>query len=372
MTRLSALIPGPVRPLARTIRNAIRGADRTPMTRPLSMEECRHLLEPQEFNLLLEQKQRSKTLIKIHNPSTAIWSSFGSHPVQLVGRWLTGKKEPLEVATLRLSLPEPIHPGSVGVVAVELEAPEFLGHFMIQWDLVQEGGPSTFRQPDQKPLYVEVQVTGRAADDIDYYKVYATADLSKDFWTVVGPSTREEFERLAQIKLKQLQEIGLNENSHVLDIGCGTGQLAVSLEKYLSEQGSYFGTDIGPEAIAYCHEHFKRKNFRFAVNEMTRIPCSGQKYDFITFFSVFTHTYPDETALLLAEAKRLLAPNGIIIGDVFTSHQVERCSGNRGAIELNRDHFLRLVELAGLNATVHASWPWQTHARREIYLYRHR
>jgi hypothetical protein len=52
---------------------------------------------------------------------------------------------------------------------------------------------------------------------------------------------------------------------------------------------------------------------------------------------------------------------------VFTSPLVERCSGNRGAMELNRDHFLKLVRLAGLSAEVLASWPWQKFGRREVF-----
>src|SRR5947208_16326534 len=72
---------------------------------------------------------------------------------------------------------------------------------------------------------------------------------------------------------------------------------------------------------------------------MTSIPVAGVRFDFVVFYSVFTHTFPEETALLSQEAHRLLADGGIIFADVFTSPLVERHSGNRGAVEVNKRNF---------------------------------
>jgi ubiquinone/menaquinone biosynthesis C-methylase UbiE len=193
---------------------------------------------------------------------------------------------------------------------------------------------------------------------------YAIMDRVEDshWWFVGRRAILESFLKTICSKL-QVPDSRLS----ILDVGCGTGQLAVPLESFLSDRGLYHGTDIGEEAIAFCKDRFRRPNFHFARNEMTSLPIQGTRFDFITFFSVFTHTYPDETVLLLAEANRLLAPGGVVIGDVFTSPVVERCSGNRGAMELNRDHFLKLVRLAGLSAEVLASWPWQKFGRREVF-----
>jgi SAM-dependent methyltransferase len=281
---------------------------------------------------------------------------------------LSPRKEPVDAPVVKAALPGPVRPGEAVEVTAALTAPEFLGHYLVEVDLAQDGGPA-FRQFATRPVLVEAQVTGRDADDIDYHKAYATADLSRDYWTVVGPGSKELFDQLGRAKLDTLQRNGLTPDSRVLDVGCGTGQLAIPLEGYLSERGLYYGTDIGREAIDHCRARFRRPNFRFAANEMTALPLDGIEFDFVTFFSVFTHTYPDETVLLLAEARRLLAPGGKVIGDVFTSPMVERCGGNRGAVELNRDHFLRLVRLAGLTAEVLASWPWQKYATREVFVF---
>jgi SAM-dependent methyltransferase len=366
MARLDALVPLPLRPLARRIRDYLRSLDRAPLDHVLAANDCRAAIEVATSSLLLERRASTGCRVRVRNLGSAVWSPHGRRPVGLTMRWLTARKEPLELPVARCWLPSPVPPGEAADVEAIVTAPDFLGHFLIEIDVAQADGPSS-RDAGGRPVRIEAQVTGRDADDIDYHKAYATADLTRDYWTVVGPGTREEYDRLGQSKLKTLRDVGLTLDGKVLDVGCGTGQLAVPLESFLSDCGVYFGTDIGEEAITFCTQRFKRPNFHFVRNEMTSLPIQGMRFDFITFFSVFTHSYPDETVLLLAEANRLLAPNGVIIGDVFTSPVVERCSGNRGAMELNREHFLNLVRLAGLSAEVLASWPWQKFGRREVF-----
>ncbi|QEL15849.1 class I SAM-dependent methyltransferase [Limnoglobus roseus] len=183
--------------------------------------------------------------------------------------------------------------------------------------------------------------------DIDYHREYARTDLTQNYWLIVGPSTKAEYDRLAKLKLQHLIDLGLRPDSRLLDVGCGTGQVAQTCAEYLSDKGFYFGTDVGAEGIEFCKQRFPRPNFRFAVNEATTLPIHGETFDAACYFSVFTHTYLDETALLLAETERLLAPWGWVFADLFTSPTVEGSEGNRGAMVVNRDRFLRLAKLVG-------------------------
>ena len=366
MPRLATLVPAPLRPAARRVRDFLRRWEHIPLDHPLAPDDLRADVRPAAHSFLVEKRASAPCPVAVRNHGPAVWSSYGRHPLWLTLRWLTAKREPLDIPAVRVPLPCPVHPGQQVRVDARLAAPDVVGHFLVAVDLAQDGGPA-LSDHSGRPILLEVQVTGRDADDIDYYKAYAVADLDRDYWTVVGPSTEAEFYRLAEAKLQHLKDVGVTPDARVLDVGCGTGQLAVALEKYLSDRGLYYGTDIGPEAVDYCRTRFTRPNFRFARNEMTAIPIDEAGFDFVTFFSVFTHTFPDETVLLLAEADRLLAPGGVILADVFTSRLVERCAGNRGAMVLNRDHFLTLARLAGLDAAVYASWPNQRHGDREVF-----
>jgi SAM-dependent methyltransferase len=368
MPGLSAVLPPPLRQVARAARRLVRRLAPASVDQVLAPADCRAVLTPLETAFLPEVGSPVNVPLRVEHHGHRPWAGRGRHPVRFVGRWLTPKRQPVgEPVSARL--PD-LYPGQVLACPATLPTPPAVGHYLLELDLEQVGGDG-FQRTDRNPLLLDVQVTGRAADDIDYYKVFATADLSRDHWTSVGPSTREEYDRLAVNKLGHLRDFGFTPDSRVLDVGCGTGQLGTALEPILSDRGCYVGTDIGPEAVAFCRQRFTRPNFRFHVNDMTRLPIRGEAFDYVTFFSVFTHTFPDETALLLHEAARLLAPGGVILGDVFVNPHVERCGGHRGRMELERDHFLRLVSLVGLTAEVYQEWEWQGGpTRRAIYAYR--
>ncbi len=365
MNVLGTLVPAPLRPAARKVKRFFRGLERVRVDAPLAADGCRGAVDLLRPAVLPEKGRAVDCPVRVRNLGTAAWSSDGACPVRLNGRWLTTRREPFPHPGVFARLPHPVRPGESAVVDLRLSPPPALGHFLLELELAQDGGPA-FRDAGSKPALLDVQVVGRAADDIDYHKVYATADLGRDHWTVVGPSTKEEFDTLSRVKLEHLVKLGLTPDSKVLDVGCGTGQVTVAMEGFLSDAGFYYGTDVGPEAIEYCNRRFTRPNFRFAVNDMTRVPDPGVRFDMAVYFSVFTHTYPDETALLLAETKRLMAPGGAIYADWFTSPLVDRYAGNRGAVELNLEHMLRLVDLVGLETSIVSDGPWQTHGRREF------
>ena len=210
------------------------------------------------------------------------------------------------------------------------------------------------------------RLTGRQPN-IDFRRMYSTWDLQRDYWTIVGPSTKEEYDRLSGVKLQMLVDLGLTPNAKVLDVGCGTGLLTAALHDYLSDDGLYCGADISPEAVAFCRSRFHRPNFRFETSEMTALPPLSEPFDFIVFYSVFTHTYPHETALLLGEARRLLAENGVIFADLFAAPLVEHYAGDRGLIEVNPDYFLQLLDGSGLRAELVEEQPGPRLGQRMFY-----
>jgi SAM-dependent methyltransferase len=292
-------------------------------------------------------------------------SAAGNNPIGVKVSWKSYRGEPCGVADGFAALPRPLWPGEELTHAFTFTAPQSLGDYIATFTVAQEGGPAF--ETVSATAKLDIAVTHPLDGQFNYHDIYGNADLSKDYWSVSGPPSEAEFERLVPIKLNLLKDVGLTPDSRLLDVGCGTGLLTTAAERFLSDRGLYYGTDLAPEAIAFCRSRFRRPNFHFLVNGMTQVPIQGVEFDVVAFYSVLTHTYPDETALLLVEARRLLAPSGVIFADLFTSPLVAREAGSRYAVENNREHILRLVALAGLKAEKMMDSPWNGQARREFF-----
>jgi ubiquinone/menaquinone biosynthesis C-methylase UbiE len=193
--------------------------------------------------------------------------------------------------------------------------------------------------------------------DFDYQTAYRKADLDQSYWTIIGASSKDEFEALGSAKLKLLVDLGLTSESCVLDVGCGTGALTRTLLDYLGPRGIYYGTDVAEEAITFCQRRYRRPNFIFLRNEPTRLPIEGVEFDFVYFGSVFTHVYPKETRALLVEASRLLHRQGQVVGDLFVDPGVGRFRGHRGMVVSNERYLLAILATTGLECEVLGSWP---------------
>ena len=299
-------------------------------------------------------------VIRVENHSRQVWQHSGAARVELRSQWVTRNGanygEPLATPLTRTLLP-----GDCADVPVSVPAPNAVGDFTLAWELTRNGvavGPAE---------QLAVPVTFPRSSDIDYHQVYRTADLAANSWWVVGAyHSQAEYKQSALARREMLINCGLTPDSRVLDIGCGTGQMAMALEDYLTPRGAFYGTDIGREGIEFARRTYRRPNFVFAVGEMTRVPFADTDgpFDLAIFFSVFTHTFLDESVLLLAEARRLLHPRGSIVADVIVSDLVGNAAGNRGQMRVNRDHFLRLGEALGFKAEVIGTVAWAPGAVR--------
>ena len=310
---------------------------------------------------MMEAETAGTWIVRVENHSRRIWARSGPGAMRLRHRWIgrTGT-EAREAAFT--ALPKSLLPGDWADIPVAVTGPAAVGDFTVTWDL-DAGAPIR----EIEAISLPVPVTFPRSKDIDYHHVYQSADLAENSWWVVGAyHSREEFLRSSLARRDMLVDEGLTPDSRVLDIGCGTGQMAMALEDYLTDRGAFYGTDIGREGIEYCKHHYKRPNFKFETGGMTTVPfaTTDGPFDMAIFFSVFTHTFVDESMLLLAEAKRLLGPKGVVIGDFITSELVERGAGNRGQMWVNRDHFLRLAGELGFRTKVIGTVPWAPDATR--------
>ena len=124
-----------------------------------------------------------------------------------------------------------------------------------------------------------------------------------------------------------IDRYGLRSNDDVLDMGCGCGQLAVPLTRFLNKQGSYSGFDVNPGLIDWCRENISPRysNFHFWTANVYnssfnptgtlppaeyRFPYKDASFDFIIAKSLFTHLLLAESENYVAEAARVLRPGG--------------------------------------------------------------
>lgn len=270
----------------------------------------------------------------------------------VVGSW----KKPAPGQSTLIPISAPVGLNGVYDVAIEV-------------DLRDEAGKSLGINGSLPRILRKVsgQNAANASADFDYVDIYAKVDLEKDYWTVVGPATREAYEELGRGKAKQLIDFGMKPDAKVLDVGCGTGQLAEPLCNILSPEGAYYGTDLGAEAIAFCKKKFRLPNFHFVTNTMTGLPLKGILFDAIYLGSVFTHMYPKDIHAMLGELRRLMADTGFILVDAFVSPDVKDYVGSISMIHLNEPNLHKSFQENGFAFEEAGVIPWNEHCRRVIF-----
>jgi len=119
----------------------------------------------------------------------------------------------------------------------------------------------------------------------------------------------------------------IKPNASILDIGCGTGSIAIALTKYLGQNGKYEGFDINDTMIEWCKKNISSTypNFHFQFSDVFnkrynpkgrckasqyKFPYENESFDFVLVKSVFTHMLPKDMENYLYEVARVLKKNG--------------------------------------------------------------
>lgn len=118
-----------------------------------------------------------------------------------------------------------------------------------------------------------------------------------------------------------------NQNAHILEVGCGCGQMASQLLFFLNKNAMYQGMDVNKEEIDWCMRNIKplRKNFHFSVvnvfhniynpggkihADRFHFPYKKNSFDFVILLSVFTHMMPKDLENYIREIYRVLRKGG--------------------------------------------------------------
>ena len=110
-----------------------------------------------------------------------------------------------------------------------------------------------------------------------------------------------------------LERVDLQKGQRVLDIGCGTGSLAVAAQT-LHPEAVINGLDPDPKALARARRKAQNAGtvVRFEQGFSDQIPCSDGSFDVVLSSFMFHHLQPEEQERTLSEVLRVLAPGGAL------------------------------------------------------------
>jgi ubiquinone/menaquinone biosynthesis C-methylase UbiE len=152
---------------------------------------------------------------------------------------------------------------------------------------------------------------------------------------------------------KTLELAGLQAGQSVLDVGCGTGTLAIAAKRHVGSAGKVYGIDASPEMIARARKKAKKASAEVDFDNafVENLPFPNATFD-VVLSTTMLHHLPDKARRqCLREAVRVLKPGGRFLAVDFGGPVGERRSWvaklhRHGRIDLRR--LTPLVSEAGL------------------------
>ncbi|HKF30520.1 MAG TPA: class I SAM-dependent methyltransferase [Candidatus Binataceae bacterium] len=150
-------------------------------------------------------------------------------------------------------------------------------------------------------------------------------------------------DRVFREKTLDLAQLAVGES--VLDIGCGTGTLAIAAKRRVGSSASVTGIDASPHMIARARKKARSvgADVTFATADVERLPYAAGTFDVVLSTVMLHHLSDDARLKCIGEVRRVLKPGGRFLALDFGGAAAERCT--RAGRMHNHAHFnlLQLV-----------------------------
>ena len=169
---------------------------------------------------------------------------------------------------------------------------------------------------------------------------------------------------------KKLISIGLNNQSNVLEVGCGIGTVS-SLIIPSIQKGHFLGCDISPKSIEIARKLNPQSNAAFLVTDMSDF-SSEFKFDFIVFPDVLEHIPVDQHFNLFKNISAVCKDNSKLLINIPEPNSLEWIRQNKPELLQIIDQSLSMQDL--LNNTyphgfqVQSITPYAIHTDQPNYL----
>jgi ubiquinone/menaquinone biosynthesis C-methylase UbiE len=156
--------------------------------------------------------------------------------------------------------------------------------------------------------------------------------------------------QLRALRRRTLELARLQPGEQALDVGCGTGTLALAVQTRVGRAGRVYGIDPGAQQIARARTKAARRHvpIEFQIGVIERLPFPDQSFD-VVFSTVMMHHLPAPLKRQgLAEIARALKPGGrLVIADFVRKQERQGRAARFHAGGSNAQALVALVEEAG-------------------------
>lgn len=131
-----------------------------------------------------------------------------------------------------------------------------------------------------------------------------------DFFDSIAPKW-DSWEDLESLNVKfsdGFKKFGLKDNEHVLDVGCGTGNLTAALLCHLSQSGRVAAIDVSSKMIEIAQTKVQDSRVQWICNAVEHMDAFISVFDRIICYSVWPHLTDTQTVGRLFW--KLLKPDG--------------------------------------------------------------